>query len=215
MKNKFLEKKKAKEFKFSTDINIPNGVYKYYETTIGKEVSQFLNEKRHRLNDNEISYRVINHWEKMDLISVKRDSKKGWRKYSIIDLVWIKIIAALRRLGYPIETISKVKENLEKYEHENKITQFPFLEFYVTLTLFFDEQVYLLVFPDGEAKLLDWIELLLIYESLGDHIAISIDDILKKIYPQLKKHPDYKFHFMLSEEEMKTILKYIKDQENL
>ena len=72
-----------------------------------------------------------------------------------------------------------------------------------------------MVFPNGEAKLLDWIDLLLIYESLSDHINISIDDIVKKIYPQLKRHPEYEFALILSEKDMKKILKYIKDLENL
>ena len=79
----------------------------YYESESGQKISEWLNDKRHRLEAGTVSYRVINHWENMGLLSGFRSSGKGWRKYSIVDRVYIEVVIALRRLGFPLEKIRR------------------------------------------------------------------------------------------------------------
>ena len=73
----------------------------------------FFYEKKYRLTEENLSYRVVSHWEKLGLISSNRPADKGWRKYSIYDLMWLHIVMELRSVGYPLEQIKHAWESLE------------------------------------------------------------------------------------------------------
>ena len=49
----------------------------YYKSEIGKKISKQFNVKSSRLQKKDLSYRIINHWEKFGLLTVSRDSEKG------------------------------------------------------------------------------------------------------------------------------------------
>lgn len=57
------------------------------------------------------SYRQINHWSSIGLIDDPRKSRK-WRKFSFIDLTWIKILQTLRSFGFSNEKLALTKECL-------------------------------------------------------------------------------------------------------
>ncbi|MFZ5515158.1 MAG: MerR family transcriptional regulator [Candidatus Zhuqueibacterota bacterium] len=173
----------------------------HYNSSIGKSISILLNSKKSRLIGHNISYRVINHWEKMGILDTKKETDKKWRRYSIIDLVWIQVTIILRTFGYPLEKILTAKRNLEMNDWESKPTQssffeedniknkpvqFPLFEMHIGMAFFKGEEVYLLVFPDGNAVSI-MIKEPLSYDKLkelGDHIIISINNILKKLFPE-------------------------------
>jgi DNA-binding transcriptional MerR regulator len=56
--------------------------------------------------------RNINHWESEGLLLKQARRGIKWRKFSLIDLLWINIIAELRSFGCPIKTIKAVKKAL-------------------------------------------------------------------------------------------------------
>ncbi|MBU0472084.1 MAG: MerR family transcriptional regulator, partial [Nanoarchaeota archaeon] len=73
-----------------------------------------------------VSYRQINHWTEQGLIDDTRTKDSKWRKFSLIDLVWIHIIRELKEFGFPNNKIKIVKETiLDKKE--------PVLKFYIYL----------------------------------------------------------------------------------
>lgn len=189
---------------FRNEDFIQSTIINHYKSNIGKEVSNFLNDKRHRSGDEKITYRILNHWEKLGLIDAERDSEKGWRKSSIIDMVWLEIIAALRNFGCSLNLIRKVKKNLELPEWEHNLTQFPVLEVYISLAFVRRIPVYLLVFNNGEAEPVIHTEFLATMDflKLDDHIRISINDILQRMISIQDLSPIYKTSVELSDEEM-------------
>jgi DNA-binding transcriptional MerR regulator len=60
-----------------------------------------------------IERNTLINWEKGGLIPYERGAK-GWRKFSFLEAVWIKILQELRTLGMSTETIRVVKESLWK-----------------------------------------------------------------------------------------------------
>lgn len=49
-------------------------------------------------------------WEKAGLFPYERTETNGWRRFSFVEGVWIKIIEELRSLGTPLERIRSLKE---------------------------------------------------------------------------------------------------------
>ena len=96
-----------------------------------------------------ISYRTINNWEQHGLIDNSRDDNKRWRKFSLIDCVWIKIISDLRCFGFPIEKIKNIKESLYSRELGGKMQ----LE-KIVLSFTTTEYLLLLIFMDGKISTL-------------------------------------------------------------
>ena len=129
------------------------------------------------------------------------------RKYSIIDVIWISIIATLRQFGYPLEKILNVKYNLEMPEWDRDLTQFPFFEILISMALFRRIAAYLLVFPNGEAEPVMLNEYLASEKILrvGDHITISINDIVQKMYPKKDLSVVSNTPIELSNEEMELL----------
>lgn len=168
--------------------------------------SRFINERKHRLDSKEVSYRILNHWEQKGLLSTERPEGKGWRKYSLLDIVWVHIIIQLRKFGYPLEKIHIIKESLShKNEH---VSAFPILEFFIAISLA-KVPCYLTVFANGEALLVTFSE----FQSavdLGtierDSLLININDILQKIYSKKDLSPDYSETYELSEEEVQLLI---------
>ena len=160
----------------------------------GQAIFRKMNEKRARLDNKQISYRTINHWEKSGLISNTRPSGKGWRKYSIIDLVWIQVIVELRDFGFPINKIMKVKENLD---HNDFV-------FYTVIASVFRMPVFLLVFHNCDIEPAVGAEYKLTQEyfKLSTHIIINLNDILQRIFPHKDMSPKFEKTLEVSPEEL-------------
>lgn len=58
------------------------------------------------------TYRTINFWESSGLIDNNREESSEWRKFSLLDIVWIMVINELTVFGYPIKKTLIVKKNL-------------------------------------------------------------------------------------------------------
>lgn len=183
----------------SFDIAFANYFYGH-----SKRINNILNEKNHRLDSSDVSYRVITHWEKMGLLTSDRPEGTSWRKYSILDIVWVQIISELRKFGFSIDKILIVKENItSKYD---SISPFPELEFFVAFA-FNKVPSFLVVFNNGEAIActLSDIQLAKRLGTIGNCIILSINDILEKLYPEKDLKPDFNSNFNLSKDEVELL----------
>ncbi len=213
MKNKekkeidILGQKRKKHKIFRGENFKQSDIIDFYDSEIGKKISAYLNERRFSLGSDKVTYRVINHWEKEGLLTFQRDSEKGWRRYSIIDTVWMEILKTLRNFGVSIQTILEVKKNLEMLDWKDKPTQFPFLEKYVALTLNKSNPVYVLVFQNGEVEPLNKTEYMatLDFLNLEDHITISLTEIVNRILPFDVASQKKKKSVELSEDELELL----------
>jgi DNA-binding transcriptional MerR regulator len=180
----------------------------YFFSEEGKNISKKLNNKNNRLDHNEISYRLINHWEKLNIVDPKRDVQNGWRKFSIIDLVWICIVNKLRIFGISLDQILHAKEQLSKIGISNiEFSEYPLLEMYVMLALLNKLQVHFYFFENGTVDLAtqaeaDFSSSLL---PMKDHLQIDINNLVKKIFPKITRTPKNEITFSLKPEELDLI----------
>jgi DNA-binding transcriptional MerR regulator len=67
-------------------------------------------EPRFYLKDIGINGKVMNDWIKYSLIDETKE-KGTWRKYTLKEAIWIKLIEELRFFGIPLKTIKTIKTN--------------------------------------------------------------------------------------------------------
>jgi len=158
------------------------GFNDYYQNDSKSGISAYLNAKIYQISNTEFSYRIINHWEKNKLTTSIRKGGTGWRKYSIMDRVWLYIVREMRNFGISLAMIKKVKANLIVKKKE--VLNFPALEYYFTLTLI-NKPVFLLIFPDGQSQCVTDKELQMNREfsSANNHFQINLNAIAQKIFP--------------------------------
>jgi DNA-binding transcriptional MerR regulator len=168
------------------------GYNDYHNTETGQELSKKLNIQNRKLPEKEFSYRIINHWEENKLISSERHSEKGWRRYSIMDIVWLKIVKELRAFGYSLEQILKVKTILMS-KSDTLTSGFPQLEYYVSLALI-NKPVYLLVYSNGTAHAVTEREYQMNreYSTSSSHIQIKLNPIVQTLFPVKNLNPIYR-----------------------
>lgn len=178
-------------------------------------ISKFLNEKRFTMKDTDSSYRVINHWFTQGLLGDDvRESDKGWRKFSVVDLVWLTIIRELREYGLSLEKIKKSYKTAFYDLNTGKNETYE-LEFAILMAMM-KRPIYGVVFPDG------WFEIIsdsgiqitnIVYrgdiENLS-YISISINKCLKRIFPKKDFGPEIDLPNLLSKSE-ENILEVIRE----
>jgi hypothetical protein len=67
-----------------------------------------INEPRFYLKDIGVSGKVMSDWIKYALVDEPKE-KGTWRKYSLKEAIWIKLIEDLRFFGIPLKTIKSIK----------------------------------------------------------------------------------------------------------
>jgi DNA-binding transcriptional MerR regulator len=186
-------------------------VYTYMGSEGGQKTSAFLQEKRFTVKEADITYRVANHWESVGLIDNERTTDQGWRKYSILDLVWLRLISDMRQLGVPIEVLSSVKKSLESKFIEDRLDKHKrrvaLLEIYIAAALVYGEVVYLVVLPDGRTEPMSYTEYVntLPFAGIGHHVHISISHVLQRLFPKLAVQTNFKSTISVADDELELI----------
>jgi len=114
------------------------------------------------------SYRTINNWDQHGLLENSRIEKTSWRKFSLMDCVWIKIISDLRTFGYPLKKLRIVKDNLWKTGKDQESILDHLINSYTKL-----DYNLLLVYPNGDIDLLSCSSKKNL-SKLRNHICISL-----------------------------------------
>jgi DNA-binding transcriptional MerR regulator len=72
------------------------------------DLYELMNEKRLTVSETGINYRMINHWDHMNIIRFGRKGREGNRKFSFVDFIWIKVVNELRAFGVKLPVIKKI-----------------------------------------------------------------------------------------------------------
>lgn len=133
----------------------------------------------------DVSYRVLSHWDEKGLLVCDRESKKGWRRFNLVERLWTQVIIELRKLGTSLDVIRAAKPFFFEPVHER--CSFNLVEYYCLTALCTEMPTYFVVLPDGEAAFLDCNELEGAQEwtSLNHFISLSVNSLLSSV---LKKH---------------------------
>ena len=181
------------------------GFYQYFGNIKQNKISQVLNNRERKINLASITYRQLNSWENEELLTIERENKE-WRKFSIMDALWVKIIQELRNFGFPIEKIKVAKESLSFLSNKCKVAQ-PFLEFYTAFAIGSKMPVMLLVFSDGVAIPVNFTQYKVTKEILDieNHIQINLNEMLQSLFPNVDLKPKYEMQTAVSIEEMEVL----------
>lgn len=185
MMTKKSNKKKTKDVSLSHCVGLSKAYWElfnsYFSSEEAKRISKMLNDRKTPMKPNAGSYRQINSWDQYGLIDVDREGSE-WRKYSIIDSIWLNIIAELRAFAFSIDKIKITKETLE--EESSARSPMPLLEFCTYRAMLEKEHIFLLVFADGSAIPLPFNEynLNIISGELKNHIRIDVNEILLRLF---------------------------------
>lgn len=145
-----------------------------------KDFQLKLRNKQFPVGKTSISYRNVNHWEEMGLLFDDENRKDGWRKFSIVELVWLHIIKELREYGMSLEAIKKVKEAIT---FPDKKHQFLLFEIYVSAFIY-EKDAFLIVAKDGLSGfgIAEEIEMTQqLHPFPKSYITISINSMLEKV----------------------------------
>ena len=152
----------------------------------GVTYSDVLNDRKFTISSSQQTYRKINNWDTYGFLPQLRESNKEWRKFSIVDLVWLGTIRALRDCGYPLKKIKSGFEQMNRwYSNLSENSDMPIIEHYITRFIALKLGFYCIAFSDGvidfidddEYYVNDWIT------SKVDHIKISVVPIFNKFFP--------------------------------
>jgi hypothetical protein len=182
-----------------------NGFYRYFKDIDQNKISQVLNSTDRKTKFDSISYRELNSWEKEGLLTVQREGRE-WRKFSVIDAVWVKLIKELRGFGMSREQLKVTKQSLE-FEAEKCGVGMPMLEFYTAFIIGAKMPVMLLVFKDGIAVPCSLTQYKVAKEVVGieNHVQISLNDILQAMFPGVDLKPYNQPEISLDVDEMELL----------
>jgi len=195
----------AKAF-FEEDEKEELELYYHFASKKGKEASKMLNLKNATIKDTDQTYRVINHWSSEGLIEDDREKdSKQWRKMSIIDIVWIRIIAEMRKFGLPLDKIKYAKKQLW-FSPEYTEGKVPFFEWAVARVICRKLETYILVFADGNAYPIskESLDARNRCSFLDCYISINLNNLVMDIFKDKDFYP-HAAGFTLTEDELSLI----------
>jgi DNA-binding transcriptional MerR regulator len=174
-----------------------------------KHVREKLNRRDKKIKAAELSYRILNYWEKNNLFAVERgDAGTGWRRFSIVDIVWIYLIIELRKFGVSIENIRIIKEQLTQSKSHYFPSVYPSLEFHTALFLSSRKPVYVMIFDNFQVLIgrENEIDMSLILGGIGNHLRIGLHDIIQNIFKHRNLSPKSGMNVELSDKEAELLL---------
>lgn len=175
------------------------------------EIVRNLNKKTDRLDWSglSVSYRKLVNWQEEGLVSPEKESNGKWRRYSIIDLVWLSCINIARNSGLPIDLLRNGKNTLQIPISGIPLPfEYPQLEFYILRYLFYSGKYVLLIMQDGKSIPLSLEEYILYIQEYDferdSHFIIDLTNIFLKVLPRspIKIYPPNKRYVGLSTEQI-------------
>ena len=187
----------------------------FFEDPIHREVSKTLNE---RVLTNRFTYTAANliiHWTSEGIIDDLRGGSKSWRRFSIIEIVWLGLINELRELGLSMEKIKNIKKDLLAPIDQIETT-YPYLEYHLIVTLLYKKPYFIIVDHQGGANIVNletYIQWLELTDMPKGHIVIKFESLFNKLLNQLNKYKvDFSQYFKLSKDELE-LLSFIKQND--
>ena len=115
------------------------------------EIARLFSRPFFSVKDTGLTYRTINHYEEKQLFTTDREQQSKWRKFNGFEMIWIKTIEILRKLGSPIKNIQELRGKIHSSvllnvePNDFNLTHF---EFEVTSALAHDQEKYLVIYED-------------------------------------------------------------------
>lgn len=172
------------------------------------EISPKLNNKMYsKKTISDASYRIINHWAKIGLIDDDRENSQGWRRFSLVELVWMGLVGQLRQFGVSNEKILKTKKIILGDPRGKNSANYLF-EYYITRAFTEKVPVDFLIFQDGFCEIVSQFELES-SKNMGllneNFILVSLNRILQNIFTKKDLKASSYFGVPLDKDELTLI----------
>ena len=137
------------------------------------EIKEKLKLQNHKVDDKRLSSRVLNHWYKSGIIDDNRPNGKGWKKFSISELVWVQIIFKLRKFGLDLNRIKLVKNHIDVYNKLDESSNCLLLDFYIVVAIHSSIPIKLIVFESGQADIVRQVDI-----DIANHMQMIPEDFI-------------------------------------
>lgn len=129
-------------------------------------------------------YRVLSHWDSKGLIECERESMDGWRKFNLVEALWVSVIQRLRHLNTSLENIGHLKEDFfEIIDWECPIS---LAEYYTLCAVFLEKPTFLVVAAPWWSDFFSYEELqiALAKTRFESCIIVHLNPLLNKLLPK-------------------------------
>ncbi|MCA2541747.1 MAG: MerR family transcriptional regulator [Microcystis sp. M54BS1] len=161
-----------------------------------KQVLKNLNELSQRtcqLDVNLVSYRTLHHWDSMGLIECGRESSKsGWRKFNLVEVLWLNVIIKFRDLGISLE---KIRDAKTLFFEKIPGIELKYVEYYLVGALYFKQPSFFVMHSDYGSEFLSYEELTSAMEVglLNNAVLIHLNPLLNKIFKKIEVGSNFSF----------------------
>lgn len=187
---------------FRGDVFVSN-LEKLMTSKQALENLEILSQRTCQLDMNLISYRTLHHWDAMGLIECGRESSKtGWRKFNLVEVLWLHVIIKFRDMGVSLEKIGEAKTIF--FEKIGNL-DLKFVEYYLVGALYFKIPAFF-VMPSGELPaFLSYDEMTQAMEFglFNNAILIHLNPLLNKIFKKIEIRSDFSSKRTLTKEQRK------------
>lgn len=105
-------------------------------------------EKKFKASDTKQSYRTLNSWDSAGLLLTLPNINSKWRRFSVVEILWIYIIKELRRTGFSKKEILELKNSLFPCKPNSTISDTETFAKYI-ISVVAKRDVMLVVTPEG------------------------------------------------------------------
>lgn len=152
-----------------------------------------LHKSRFSIKDSQLSYRALNHYQKEGIIDANKNPEGSWRKFNAIELVWIKIVLELRKLGISLKKILRLKDKLFNEGRLGSVDKAQFInnsfDVEIALAIYNKYDLFLVIFSDYNCTFHDsqsskqWF--LKLYKE-EPNINIPLNNIINEVFAKIR-----------------------------
>lgn len=157
-------------------------------------IKEELNKQKYKIDYKRLSSRLLNHWYKTGIVYDDRIDGKGWKKFSVSELIWVQIVIKLRKFGLDLNRIKLAKNHIDIYNKLDESSNCLLLDFYIMVVLHSSIPIKLIVFESGQAEIVRQIDLN-IANQMGmipeDFIMIDLNKLLNNLFVKKDIKADY------------------------
>ena len=153
----------------------------YCTEKVYKNFRVSVNERRFSAGETDITYRMIGHWDESNLLPEGLRENAGWRKFTLVERIWIQIIKHLREFGLSLDKIALARECI--MEWNKKTDTYDMFEYYIFKSWKSTLDPYIIVIADGHADIATLPEIKSLQNMIGcrDMLLISLAAIIEEL----------------------------------
>ena len=172
-------------------------------------LSQLLNQKQFAIKYlNGVPRLSVTNWQRDGILDKPISKDLKWRKFSLVDILWISIIAELRAFGYSIPNILKVKNQLFSIATLENNQEIPLLEHCLVEIITYGVPKCLVLTKDANfIQITDDVEYaeFIQSENFQSHILLNLNHSIKENINPLYQKPELQLFAILSPQEQEVI----------